>query len=56
VPNVPALPWAKTVVQATLGIVAALTQLFADGTSGIGLTAVAVTVLGALAVYRVPNQ
>ena len=56
VPNVPQLPWAKTAVQLVLGIVAALSQLFADGASGVSLAAVLITVVGAVSVYAVPNS
>lgn len=56
VPNVPQLPWAKAVVNGALTVLAALTQLTADGTSGVTLVAVLVSVVGALAVYQVPNR
>lgn len=55
VPNVPQLPWAKTAVNSALGVLAALSQVFADGTNGVSVTAVLVSVIGALLVYEVPN-
>lgn len=56
VPNVPQLPWAKAAVNLVLGVLAALTQLFADGASGVTATAVLISVVGAIAVYQVPNR
>jgi hypothetical protein len=56
VPNVPQLPWAKAIVNGALTVLAALSQVFASGTSGVTLVAVLVSVAGALAVYQVPNS